>query len=190
MNNLYELYETYKDHCDKGTKHSYIDFYEGLFLPYKNKPINILEVGVQRGASLMLWQDYFPNAKNIIGVDVDTSQVLEKYRGTYEKITLIEGDSTSADLLEAQLIKENEFDIIVEDGDHFFRTQMNTFDNLYQKLKVGGVYVVEDVLKAGAWRFLKHYKHLNPLHLNFVAHRSELGRHSLQNQLIVFFKHD
>tara|TARA_B100000959_G_C14715642_1_gene514755 strand:- start:70 stop:651 length:582 start_codon:yes stop_codon:yes gene_type:complete len=183
MNELFEIYEKYKAHSDKGTKHSFINFYEGLFLPYKNKEINLLEIGVQRGASLNLWNDYFVNAKSITGMDIDASSILDEEREKWtDKICLIEGDSTSSETL-------LKFDIIIDDGDHSYRTQIRTFENLYHKLKIGGVYVVEDVSKESMWRFAKYYKDLGPACLDFREHRrEELGRHCEHNQLVVFFK--
>ena len=71
------LSEVYKNSCelaiaegmeqhgsDKGTHHSYIDVYESLFLKYKDKKINLLEIGVNRGYSLYTWKNYFVNANN------------------------------------------------------------------------------------------------------------------------------
>ena len=193
MNELFQIYKKYSDRTDKGTKHSYIDFYEGLFLPYKNKEINLLEVGVQRGASLSMWQDYFVNAKIIVGVDLHPDKILpdERARWDLDKVHVVGSRSDSPDLLEEPHIKENYFDIIIDDGSHHYRHQLETFSNLYQKLKAGGVYVVEDVLgKTAIWRFKKYYEKLNPIHLDFIEHRTDLGRHSRGNQLIVFFKDD
>ena len=37
--------------------HNYIDTYESLFSPYKDKNINFLEIGIFNGGSMMLWRD-------------------------------------------------------------------------------------------------------------------------------------
>ena len=48
---------------DKNTGHSYISgFYEEAFFPYKTKHISILEIGIARGDSLLLWNEYFKNS--------------------------------------------------------------------------------------------------------------------------------
>ena len=55
---------------DKNTGHSYISgFYEEAFFPYKTKHISILEIGIARGDSLLLWNEYFKNSKLIYGLD-------------------------------------------------------------------------------------------------------------------------
>jgi hypothetical protein len=43
-------------------------FYDKEFIKYKDKPIKLLEIGLFRGGSLILWRNYFSQAE-IIGVD-------------------------------------------------------------------------------------------------------------------------
>ena len=50
---------------------SYLDYYDTVFFSRKNESINLLEIGVQNGGSLETWAEYFKNAKNIIGCDID-----------------------------------------------------------------------------------------------------------------------
>ena len=76
-------FNNYKDHSyyfplssiinnnltDKNSYHSYVDVYENLF---KNRQLtvkNLLEIGIERGGSLKLWNDYFVNAQ-IYGLDI------------------------------------------------------------------------------------------------------------------------
>ena len=202
MKELFNIYQNYEELSDKGTRHSYIDFYEGLFLFFKNKEINLLEVGVLNGASLSMWQDYFVNAKNIVGLDwcgtdspwlgrngapfpmVDTEFNAQRAKWDPNKVHTVEGDSRNPDVLEKPHIKENEFDIIIDDGSHYYRNQLKTFSNLYPKLKTGGIYIVEDVKKLASWRFLLYYKELEPAHINFRPRKLNV----FDDQLIVFFK--
>ena len=54
---------------DKGDYKSYIDlFYEKYFFEFKEKKINLLEIGFRHGASLCLWSNYFKNGY-ILGLD-------------------------------------------------------------------------------------------------------------------------
>jgi len=194
MEELFKIYDDrYSDVSDKGTKHSYINFYEGLFLPFRDKQISLLEIGVQRGGSINLWSEYFVNAENVVGIDINDEANEEEKRKweSQGNISFIQGSSTDKNLLENPVIKNNKFDIIIDDGGHDHSTQMATFDNFYNKLNVGGVYVIEDIYRSSAWRFLKHHKDLDPIHLDFRKHKhfypSSRGR-STDNQLIIFFK--
>ena len=42
-----------------GTAHSYIDSYERLLTPYRNKIPNLLEIGIAYGESLEMWYKFF-----------------------------------------------------------------------------------------------------------------------------------
>lgn len=49
---------------DKHSGHSYIDhFYQDFFEPYRDKELNILEIGTREGDSVRLWKQAFPKSK-------------------------------------------------------------------------------------------------------------------------------
>jgi RHS repeat-associated protein len=50
--------------------HNYLSFYERFFERYRDEPIKLLEIGVAGGASLAMWNEYFPQAL-IVGADID-----------------------------------------------------------------------------------------------------------------------
>ena len=43
---------------DKGSVHTYIEFYESYFEPFQKK-VSLLEIGLMTGGSLYLWKNYF-----------------------------------------------------------------------------------------------------------------------------------
>jgi cephalosporin hydroxylase len=45
--------------------------FDRFFLPYKNRPVNLLEMGVQHGGTLNVYSRYFHPGSNIVGVDID-----------------------------------------------------------------------------------------------------------------------
>ena len=49
----------------------YLDEWDSIYGPYRNQPIQILEIGIQNGGSLEIWAKYFQKAKKIIGCDID-----------------------------------------------------------------------------------------------------------------------
>lgn len=133
---------------DKNTDHDYINaFYDIEFKKYRNKKINILEIGSCRGTSVHLWQTYFPEA-NIIGIDV-WDQLLEKHLGL-ERVTYLEGDAY--DVENAKTLPD--FDIIIDDGSHHSYHQISCIEIYLPKLKEGGVLVIEDVAKFETFREL------------------------------------
>ena len=146
MSPMQECFERYA--CDKGYKHGYNEVYEPHFEPLKDKDIKILEIGVYKGASLLAWRDYFSKAQ-LYGIDLFVRESRREIMKALDdpRIHLMKGDSTSAVI--APLMYENfgaiKFDIIIDDGLHTPRAQMQTFHNLLPFLKEDGQYFIEDV---------------------------------------------
>jgi len=119
---------------DKGTAHSYIQFYEDLLKPYRDQAIHVLEVGVFEGASLALWRDYFPKAR-ITGVDIVPNP--NPTPGT---------DFVMGDCLDpATFSGLPSIDIVIDDATHICENIVATFKVLRPLMNPGGLYVVEDI---------------------------------------------
>ena len=120
-------------------EHSYGATYEAIFRPFRYRKIKILEIGLLGGDSLLSWRCYFPRATTI-GMDIDPKPGLA---GSRTRIYL--ADQSSATDLEAVAAKEGPFDIIIDDGSHQNAHQIFTFHQLFDSLRDGGIYVMEDV---------------------------------------------
>ena len=140
--NSYKLEETILiSGTDKGSGHSYIDYVYGPLFDLA-PPKSILEIGIKSGASLVLWQELFPNAY-ILGVDND----LTNFRNTHAlnlqksgKINVVEKDAYGKEFIE----NLNYFDFIIDDGPHTHDSQMKALD-FHQKLSPVGTLVIEDI---------------------------------------------
>jgi len=120
----------------------YLDEYEEKFANYRDIPINMLEIGIQNGGSLEIYLEYFSNAKKILGCDINLN--CHKLQYLSEKISVIVGDANSKHVRE--IIKAHgEFDIIIDDGSHTSFDIVNNFCNYFDSLKLGGLYVIEDL---------------------------------------------
>ena len=124
---------------DKESTHKFItEFYEDAFEPYKNKSINVLEVGINTGGSLLLWKDYFTQG-NIFGVDITDS--LSRPKEEYENIKIFLNNGYDISFVNSL----PNLDIVIDDGPHTLETQI-AFINLYlPKLNPGGMLVIEDI---------------------------------------------
>jgi hypothetical protein len=80
MKRLTELGKKYG--TDKATHHTFTDIYDGYFAKFKNP--NILEIGVDNGASLKMYNDYYGGFCNIVGLDLT-----DLYRGNKKNIKTI-----------------------------------------------------------------------------------------------------
>lgn len=107
--------------------------------------------GYSPGGSLRAWRDYLPNA-TVYGVDVAPDCMLEE-----ERIVTKHADSRSSAQLEAAL-GDLTFDMVIDDGLHAHDAQISTLLNLFEKVKPGGYYVVEDVYPGSP--FFDHLERL------------------------------
>ena len=126
---------------DKASSHhGYLEFYERFFERLRNKPIKILEIGVLEGASVRMWERYFPNG-TIIGADINPNVFVFSTKRI--KIEIID-QSNIQDLVDLGS-KHGPFDIIVEDGSHLWEHQITSLRVLFPFLKDKGFYIVEDL---------------------------------------------
>jgi len=116
--------------------------YESFFAPLVGKGIKLLELGVDKGASVCFWRDYFEDA-TIVGLDCkpvdidDPTGRIHVYRG-YQQDT---------DLLDriAREQAPDGFDVVIDDCSHIGRLARISFWHLFQNhLKPGGIYAIED----------------------------------------------
>ncbi len=145
------LLELYENHTGKvSDKWSlYLREYDRIFSPYRFKEVSLLEIGIQNGGSLEIWNKYFSNAKKIIGCDInpDCSKL------TYEdsRISVIVGDAT-IDETKKQISKlSDSFDLIIEDGSHTSRDIVKAFAQYFPLLNDGGLFIAED-LHCSYWK--------------------------------------
>jgi SAM-dependent methyltransferase len=134
--------------------HCYTDIYDFFLSGIRNTASDILECGIgtnnpnlpssmgpngQPGASLRMWRDYFPNAE-IIGIDIDPNIMFSE-----DRIKTFVVDQVSP--YSIQKFKDEvkvEFDLIVDDGLHQYIPQLTLFENMFDRVKQGGIYIIED----------------------------------------------
>lgn len=139
---LLDLYKKYESVCDKGTTHSYIqNFYQHQFKKYKDKDIVIVEAGVLNGGSIMLYNDYFSNAK-IFGIDVQIyNQDFVKWCENKPNVTYIQGDAYD----DKGIATLPEIDIFIDDGPHSTESQVMALQKYLPKMRRNGLFVIEDI---------------------------------------------
>jgi glycosyltransferase involved in cell wall biosynthesis len=121
----------------------YLEEYDRLFAHFRNKPIRILEIGVQNGGSLEIWAKYFARAEAIVGCDINPKCATLQFEDP--RISVIVGDVTHADVQADIKAASTEFDIIIDDGSHTSREVIQSFCRLFAVLADGGIYVIEDL---------------------------------------------
>jgi hypothetical protein len=119
-----------------------LKYYDPVLAPWVDKEIKLLELGIYKGGSLLLWRDYFPMG-TITGIDIGLP---DNFTGG-ERINVFEGSQTDARFLTgvANEVAPGGFDIIIDDASHIGDLTKTAFWHLFENyLKPGGLYAIED----------------------------------------------
>jgi hypothetical protein len=121
----------------------YLDQYERLFNPLRDKAISLFEIGIQNGGSLEVWSKYFPRAKVFVGCDIDKK--CSKLTFQDPRINLVVGDANQQKIQKEVIQKGGPFDIVIDDGSHRSGDIIKSFVNYFPHLADNGLYVIEDL---------------------------------------------
>lgn len=124
--------------------HHYFEVYHAEFAAWRGRPLTMLEIGVQRGGSLRMWQEYFGPQARIFGMDIDPATRDRALPGS----KVFVGDQADPAFLRQCLAEMGPPDIVIDDGGHTMRQMIVSFQVLYGGMKVPGVYIVEDTHTA------------------------------------------
>ena len=152
--NLSEQYKLNKiiNTCDKGTRHDYIlGYYQNEFEGKTN--INLLEIGVYKGASLLLWSNHFGESSKIYGIDNKNLVMDEFINKPNIFFTLSNAYSTD----EVEKFEDEYFDYIIDDGPHTLESQLDCVKLWFSKIKKGGKLIIEDIQNKQYLEKIKNY---------------------------------
>ena len=121
--------------------HGYSKFYEKVFLEFKDKKINVLEIGSFYGNASAAMFFYFRNA-NIFGADINP----DMFNYTSKRMTSFFVNSSSVSSIQKNIIdKKIEYKIIIEDASHMLKDQIISLFYLFPILESGGYFIVEEL---------------------------------------------
>jgi hypothetical protein len=121
--------------------HGYLPHYELLFNCFRHEAFDLLEIGVQRGASIRMWHEYFPQAR-IVGLDIEPIELEDE--AALPRYTFVQGSQSDEAVLR-RLTRAHRFRVAIDDGSHVWSDQIFTFEQVFPELEDGGVYVCEDI---------------------------------------------
>ena len=128
--------------------HNYTYFYNKLFNEFRTEELSIFEMGVgvpsimaSWAGSLKGWQEYFINS-NIFSADIDANYLYNK-----DRIKSFYVDQHSEESINNlwHILSDKNFDLIIDDGPHTFLSNYLFFTLSVNKLKNGGIYIIEDI---------------------------------------------
>ena len=137
---LIELAKNIELRTDKYDLGYITEFYNALFEPKRLSNNLMLEIGIDKGYSIMLWKSYFPNA-NIIAVDIQNCELVNNQ----DRIFPMYCNAYDEKFIEK--FKDNSFDIIIDDGPHTYDSMIFFVQHYLKKVKSGGILVLEDIIE-------------------------------------------
>lgn len=159
------------DLTDKHTTHSYVPVYEHLFSKIRESCAAILEIGVQTGGSMKLWNGYFPNAI-VYGIDSDIYQ--NRCRDFAPRVRLIQANAYTTEC--ASTFPAESLDVVIDDGPHTLSSMCDVLDLYYRAVKPGGYLIIEDIQDINWIHEIK--KHADPSATwNVIDRRAIKGRY-------------
>jgi len=142
----------------------YTQHYDQLLSEVRNDFTKVLEIGVETGRSHRLWLEYFPNAK-IYGYDIfeygyDELQRLQEGNPFLDRSVMFKGDQSNVEHLNKFKSEHGgNFDMIIDDGGHTMEQMQTSLNHLWDSVKPGGIYVIEDLHScSGQWPELYGYE--------------------------------
>ena len=140
------LWQDFKTN-DKKLIHKWIHYfpiYEKFLHRFCNTTVTIIEIGVSKGGSLQMWERYLGPMATVIGIDIDSSCKKHEEGNIHVRI----GDQSDKEFLKNIVDEFGIPDIVVDDGSHFMKDVLASFNYLYPILSKNGVYLVEDMHTA------------------------------------------
>ena len=133
-----------------GHRHPYTAPYSLLFEPLRGKRIKFAEIGIFRGASILVWRNFFSKAR-IYGFDNDAASMEQIRTANLPGVILDYMDATSQTSMESVFQKHMAdgelFDVILDDALHDPTQQQVTIRTCLSKLKQGGILIIEDIFR-------------------------------------------
>ena len=153
MKTLVDLQEENRFITDKNSQHSYLEVYDKLFSSIKEKEINFFELGIHKGGSMLLWNAYFTKARLFC---------LDKKENVYRDDLLpLEDKGIITMIMDYDLVTKDtfcglRFDVVIDDLSHDLIHQIKTFNLFRNKLRSGGMIVIEDIRPENLeyWKYI------------------------------------
>lgn len=162
LNNLQIVLNKYN--TKKNSKYNnYGKYYDKYLNNYINKRIRYLEIGILKDESLYAMNEYFNNAKAIVGIDRNPYSItLEQ---TQNNIFIEVGKQNNELFLNKVNDKYGNFDIIIDNCTGELDDILVSFNTLFPLLNDKGVYIIENTINIRDYLYFFHnlvrYKNIN-----------------------------
>jgi hypothetical protein len=123
-------------------KGNLLEVYRQAFADLK-EPISLLELGIDKGGSLLMWQSWFPKSQ-VVGLDIKAPDEMALHLLGEHGIHIALGCQANTELLTWLCREFGPFDVIIDDCSHRGDLTRTSFWFLFDHLRRGGFYCIED----------------------------------------------
>lgn len=145
LNEFWNFYQIKYKGCnitDKGTAHDYINSYYNNEFIDRDADINLVEIGIGDGYSLVLWREWFKKAK-ITAIENNPYGYGHKEPFRIKGVTSIFADAYDIETID--LFEDDSIDYLIDDGPHTFESQSFCIMYWLRKIKINGKIIIEDI---------------------------------------------
>ena len=141
--------------------HGFSKFYEKNFQKFKNRKINVLEIGSYAGGSAAAFVKYFPNI-NVFCFDINISNFKFKSKNIHVFGIDINNKKKINKIFENIFLQYDfdSFDLIIDDGSHNLSDILNGLKFFFQYVKSNGIYIIEDFKHPNYYTYNKNINHI------------------------------
>lgn len=159
METLFQIWKRLADagyESDKGSVHAYIPVYEKLLAPYRETAKTVLEIGLFKGNSLRMWEQYFTTAY-VHGIDCSETphgglaDLRPMIAEGYHNIHILDGTSEEAIQKE---FGDTKWSVLIEDSSHSIESQLKAIEIFRHKMEPGGIMIIEDIADIDKHRWV------------------------------------
>ena len=133
-------------------KHFYIDVYDAMFSHWKDEPVQLMELGIASGASLLMWSQFFSKG-HVLGLDI-VEPVRKDYLEKLPNAGMIFGDAYNIDNSNYIVQNISKQDVFIEDGAHDIDNQIKALRQYYKLVRPGGYYICEDMFVGNLGQYM------------------------------------
>jgi hypothetical protein len=140
-NPLWDYFQSHNDGRGIWKWEHYFDIYHRHFARFVGRTVDVLEIGIYSGGSLQMWRSYFGDKSHIYGVDIE--EACKEYEN--DNVSVFIGDQADRTFWKQFNDSVQGIDILIDDGGHSPEQQQVTLEEMLPRLRLGGVYVCEDI---------------------------------------------
>jgi len=175
------------------SRHPYTAIYDIYFKKYKNKKINIAEIGVHTNNSIRAFRSYFKKA-NLHAFEYDKNLISKAKKYKLKNTTYHFIDVRSSRSINKSFKKtKRKFKFIIDDSTHNIDDQIRIALNCYKYLIEGGTLIIEDVLpgidnEIKFYNSLKNFKKYSNIYFVECNHINKYSRNFNNDKLLFLVK--